>query len=76
MDADPIENRNSLIRLLRFLFWYAMAVVTALFILPRAALLIESYYETMGSVLRLAIVVGFVTAVAAWHLIRTRFPAD
>jgi hypothetical protein len=67
-----MEREKSLGKLLRFLFWYGAVVAMTLVVLPRAAMLVESYYEAMSSAVRLSIVIGFVALVAAWHLVRTR----
>ena len=73
MKHAMIDRWNSLLSLLRFLFWYGIAVAAILYLLPWAGQLAQHQYEAMSSTTRLLSVIGFFAAVGGWQLFATRF---
>ena len=63
---------NSLLKLLRFLAWYGVAVVTLFYLLPVAGLMIEVQYETLSSTARFFSVIGVFAVIATWQAITLR----
>ena len=63
---------SSIARLLRFVFWYAVIVGTAIHVLPLLGLLLEDRYEAMNSSTKFLSVMGFLVVVAAWHIVSRR----
>ena len=72
MNNATVEGRKSLLKLLRFLLWYAIAVTAVLYLLPMAAQMLEDRYEAMSSAVRLLSVLGFFAAVGVWQVMRIR----
>ena len=72
MRHSLIESWKSVLRLLRFLFWYGVAVAAIIYLLPMAAALVEDRYEAMSSALRFFSVLGFLAVVGAWQIISWR----
>jgi len=72
MNNMQSENRNSILRLGRFLFWYAIVAAALLGVLPWAGEELQSRYEALSGASRLAFVTGSFAAVAAWQLFRVR----
>ena len=68
MNNATVEGRKSLLKLFRFLLWYAIAVAAVLYLLPMAAQMLEDRYEAMSSAIRLLSVLGFFAAVGVWQL--------
>jgi len=66
------EDRDSLRRLFRFLFWYGAALGILLLILPAAGLLLERRYEALSSTAKLLSVLGVVGVIATWQILRMR----
>ena len=63
MNNATVEGRKSLLKLFRFLLWYAIAVAAVLYLLPMAAQMLEDRYEAMSSAVRLLSVLGFFAAI-------------
>jgi hypothetical protein len=63
---------NSLLKLLRFLAWYGVAVVTLFYVLPIAGLMVEVRYETLSSTARFFSVIGVFAVIAIWQAIALR----
>jgi hypothetical protein len=63
---------NSLLKLLRFLAWYGVAVVTLFYLLPIAALLIEVQYEALSGSARFFSIIGIFLVIAIWQVIDLR----
>lgn len=66
------DNRESLRRLFRFLFWYGAALGLLLFVLPAAGLLLERQYEALSGTAKIASVLGMAGAIAAWQVLSLR----
>ena len=64
--------QDSVIRLLRFVFWYSIGVLGLLYVLPAAGVFLEAKYESLGNTARFASVLGFFVVVACWHVLETR----
>jgi hypothetical protein len=63
---------NSLLRLLRFLAWYGVAVVALFYVLPVAGLMIEVQYDMLSSTARFFSVIGVFAVIAIWQVIALR----
>ena len=63
---------NSLLKLLRFLAWYGIAVVTLFYLLPVAGLMIEAEYHTLSSSAKFFSVIGVLVVIAIWQVIDLR----
>jgi len=62
----------SLLKLLRFLAWYGIAVVTLFYLLPVAGLVVEVQYDALSSTARFFSVIGFFMVFAIWQTISLR----
>ena len=71
MTKAHIDSLKSLLRLLRFLFWYAVVVVALVYLLPSAAKWIQAEYEAMSVGARAASVTVFLVSAALWQLAGT-----
>jgi positive regulator of sigma E activity len=63
---------NSLLKLLRFLAWYGVAVVTLFYLLPLAGLMIEAHFHTLSSSARFFSVIGVFVVIAIWQVLDLR----
>jgi hypothetical protein len=63
---------NSLLKLLRFLAWYGIAVTTLFYLLPVAGLMIEVEYDALSSAAKFFSVIGFFLVLAVWQTISLR----
>jgi hypothetical protein len=63
---------NGLLKLLKFLAWYGIAVVTLFYLLPVAGLMIEVQYEALNSSAKFFAVIGFFMVLAIWQVISLR----
>ena len=72
MNKATVEGRKSLLKLFRFLLWYAIAVAAGLYLLPMGAQMIEVGYEAMSTAGRLFSVVGFFAVIGAWQFMSRR----
>lgn len=63
---------RSILRLVRFLAWYAAGVATLFYLLPKGGLFLQAQYESMGGTMKFAAVVGFFLLIAAWHVLGRR----
>lgn len=63
---------NRLLKLLRFLAWYGVAVVTLFYVLPITGLMIEVQYDTLSSTARFFSVIGVFAVIAIWQIIDLR----
>jgi 4-hydroxybenzoate polyprenyltransferase len=52
MKKTLLDGWKSLLRLLRFVFWYGFAVAVLLYLLPAAGLLLEQHYEALSSTVK------------------------
>jgi hypothetical protein len=62
----------SLLRLVRFVAWYAAAVALLFYLLPILGLLLEERYDMLSSSVKFFSVLGFFVVVAAWQLVDRR----
>jgi hypothetical protein len=72
MRSARVESWKSLLKLLRFLFWYGIAVTAVLYLLPMAAVAVEDRYAAMSSTARLFCVIGFFVVIGAWQVMSMR----
>jgi len=63
-----VEAGHSVFKLLRFLFWYAVAVAGVLYMLPLAASHLQEQYDALNSVARLLALVGLFVVIAIWQI--------
>jgi positive regulator of sigma E activity len=63
---------NRFVKLVRFLFWYAVTVAFLFYLLPMAGLFLESWYDALSSTAKFLAVVGFFSVVAALQVISMR----
>jgi len=63
---------NSLLKLLRFLAWYGIAVVTLFYLLPVAGLMIEVHYDALSSTARFFSIIGVFVVIAVWQVLDLR----
>jgi len=68
MTITRTDSLKSVLRLLRFLFWYTVVVSAAVYLLPWAGRILENGYDALSSSSRLLVVGGFFAVVAAWQL--------
>lgn len=68
MRSSLLESWKSLLKLLRFLFWYGVAVTGFLYLLPMAAVVVEDRYAAMNSTARFFSVIGFFVVIGAWQV--------
>ena len=63
---------NSLLKLLRFLAWYGVAVVTLFYVLPVVGLMIEVQYDTLSGTAKFFSIIGVFAVIATWQVITLR----
>lgn len=68
MTKAHIDSLKSVLRLLRFLFWYVVVVVAVVYLLPFAGKWIQGEYEAMSVGARVISVAAFLAGAAVWHL--------
>jgi 4-hydroxybenzoate polyprenyltransferase len=72
MKRQLLDSWKSLLQLLRFLFWYGIAVAALLFVLPAAGVLVEQHYEALSSTLKFFSVLGMFAVIGAWQVLGMR----
>ena len=72
MKKRLLDSWNSLLQLLRFLFWYGIAVAALVFVLPAAGVLVEQHYDALSSTLKFFSVLGIFAVVCAWQVLGMR----
>jgi len=72
MTKTQIDAFKSVLRLVRFLAWYAILVAAVLYLLPLAGQWLQGLYESMSIGARAFSVLGFLAVAAAGQLIGTR----
>jgi len=68
MTRTRTDSLKSVLRLLRFLFWYTVVVGAAVYLLPWAGRILENAYDALSGSSRVLVVGGFFAVVAAWQL--------
>lgn len=63
---------NSFLKLLRFLAWYGVAVVTLFYLLPVVGLMIEVQYDALSSTAKFFSIIGVFAVVAIWQTLALR----
>ena len=63
---------DSLLRLFRFIAWYALVLVVVFYLLPPLALFLEGRFDTLSSSLKFFSVIGFFIVVGAWQILDRR----
>ena len=69
MKQELVEGFNSLVRLARFVAWYAIALGVLFYAAPAAASWLEGAYESMSLLARFSAVLVFIGAVGLWQYI-------
>jgi uncharacterized membrane protein len=72
MKKTLLDGWKSLLRLLRFVFWYGFAVAVLLYLLPAAGLLLEQHYEALSSTVKFFSVLGLFAVIGAWQILSIR----
>lgn len=72
MKQEIIIIWHSILKLLRFLVWYAAGVAALLFAMPIGARFLQAQYEDMSGTVKFAIVAGFFIVIAVWQLLGKR----
>jgi hypothetical protein len=68
MTKAQIDSLKSVLRLLRFLFWYAVVVAVLVYLLPIAGEWVQGEYEAMSVGARATAVAVLLVSVAVWQL--------
>lgn len=68
MTKAQIDSLKSVLRPLRFLFWYAVVVVALVYLLPFAGEWVQGEYEAMSVGARASSVAVFLVGAAVWQL--------
>ena len=68
MKFRMIEAWRSLLKLMRFIIWYVIAVAAVFYALPIAGLFLEGKYDVMSDSAKLFSVLGFFAVVAVWQI--------
>jgi uncharacterized membrane protein len=68
MTKAHIDSLKSVLRLLRFLFWYAVVVVALVYLLPFAGEWVQGEYEAMSVGARATSVAVVLVGVTVWQL--------
>lgn len=63
---------DSLIKLLRFLAWYGIAIATLFYLLPVAGLMLEMQYDALSSTAKFFSVIGVFVVLAIWQVLSWR----
>jgi len=58
---------KSLMRLLRFLAWYGVAVAALLYLLPAAGRVLEQHYDTLNSTVKFFSILGILAVIGVWQ---------
>lgn len=69
MNKAARDGRQSLLKLLRFLLWYAAAMAAVFYLLPWAGSVLEHQYDALSSNARLSVIALFFVAVAGWQFL-------
>jgi hypothetical protein len=69
MKNGLIDAWKNILKLLRFLVWYVIAVAAVIYVLPIVGLFLEDRYDAMTSSLKLYSILGFFTAIALWQFL-------
>ena len=72
MKKSLVESWNALMKLVRFLVWYAAGVSLVFYLLPIAGLVLEVQYESLSNSTRFFAVIGFFAVVVAWQVVSIR----
>ena len=62
----------SILRLIRFVFWYGVAVLGMFYLLPRVGAFLEGQYDSLSSTVKFAAVLGFFLVATIWHVVEVR----
>jgi hypothetical protein len=72
MSRELIESWRSVLRLFRFVFWYAIAVAGMFYLLPLVGALAESRYDELSGSAKLLSAIGFFGVIGAWQALGER----
>ncbi len=72
MKRALINGWNSFLKLVRFLFWYAVVVTTIFYLLPMVAVFVEGQYEAMNGAAKFISILGFFSVIGAWQIVSQR----
>jgi len=62
------DGLDSLLRLFRFIAWYAVVLVAVFYFLPLLAMFLEGRFDALSSSLKFFSVIGFIIVVGAWQI--------
>lgn len=65
MKYTVIEALRSIYTLLRFVFWYALGIAFLLYVLPHAAVFLQTEYESLNAAVRMSILVATAVLIVA-----------
>lgn len=63
---------KGLMRLLRFLAWYGVAVAALLYLLPAAGRVLEQHYDTLNSTVKFFSILGILAVIGVWQALGMR----
>jgi hypothetical protein len=66
MKYSVIETSRSLLRLIRFLFWYALGVAAVFKVLPTVAVYLQGQYDALIPVARYSLLAALTVLTVAW----------
>jgi hypothetical protein len=69
MNKMLLDSWNNLLRLMRFLFWYGLAVAVLLFVMPSVGVFVEHHYDALSSTVKFFSVLGVLAVIATWHAV-------
>jgi uncharacterized membrane protein len=72
MENKKMDDGRSMLRLVRFVFFYGLAVVLLLWLLPMAGLFLEHQYEAMTAMAKAFAMLGLLAAIGAWQWLSLR----
>lgn len=72
MKKSLIDGWNSFLRLVRFLAWYAGAVVAIFLLLPHAGPAWGAQHAALSGVIKFSAVLGLFVVVGAWQVLSMR----
>lgn len=64
-----MDSWKSLLRLVRFLFWYALAIGVLFYVMPSLGLVFEHQYDALSSTVKFFSVIGVFAVIGAWHVV-------
>ena len=72
MKKSLIDGWNSFLKLLHFLAWYGVGVVTIFYLLPVVGLMVEVQYDLLSNAVKFFAIIGIFLVTGAWQMISVR----